>query len=145
MSKKVEKTIEMPAKAADAWLGALKSGKYQQGTGTLCNRGNYWGSGEPEYCCLGVLQDTLGKVQLGDLPTLRWLKDHKIKVNYNTETFKKDGGLLEEGRNTLVDIVLNPPIKHGAREYHSVAELNDSGKFTFKQIARILDKRIKRV
>lgn len=38
------------------WLEALRSGKYEQGRGSLCYDG--------KHCCLGVLQDVVGKDQL---------------------------------------------------------------------------------
>ena len=145
MSKKVEKTIEMRDADATAWLDALRSGKYKQGTGTLCAKD--WNINENRYCCLGVQQAVLGKVQEDNcLPTLRWLKDHKIKVKIasNEGDVTRDGELTK-GRNSTVDIVLNPPIKSGTNKYGTVGQLNDSNRFTFKQIANILDKRIKRV
>jgi len=36
-----------------AWLEALRSGEYKQGTGVLCNLQN-------QYCCLGVLCEVAG-------------------------------------------------------------------------------------
>jgi hypothetical protein len=34
------------------WIAALRSGQYRQGTGALCRLDE---SGDPSYCCLGVL------------------------------------------------------------------------------------------
>lgn len=135
--------MEMRAKDADTWLSALRSGKYAQGSGTLCHRNEY---GELTYCCLGVQQAVLGKVQEGkELPTLRWLQDHNIKIKVHDSYGEVSNGKLNYGRKSLVDIVLDPPVKNAGNEYDSIGELNDSGKFSFKQIAKILDKRIKRI
>lgn len=41
----------MTQEQRDAWCKALRSGEYRQGTGQLC--------GDHEYCCLGVLCDTI--------------------------------------------------------------------------------------
>lgn len=48
--------MKLPAEVKTKWLKALRSGKYQQTVGTLCdNKG---------YCCLGVLQKAVeGKVE----------------------------------------------------------------------------------
>ena len=135
---KVKKTIEMRTEDATKWLSALRSDKYTRANGTLVDEEYNYRTGKYEtcgHCCFGVLQDVLGKVQTNnDLPTRRWLKDHKIKVS---EAHADN----EVGRNVQVDIRLDPPYEG----YDSVAELNDSNKYSFKQIAAILDKRIKRV
>lgn len=140
-SNEVVQTIEMRKEDAAVWLDALGSGKYKRTTGVLIDKDYECLPDGTEvckasHCCLGVLQDVLGKVQEDNgLPTLRWLQDHKIKV-----TLPKDEK-LEDGRKTQVDIALIPAVNG----YSSVAKLNDSGKYSFKSIAKILDKRIKRV
>jgi hypothetical protein len=42
------------------WIEALRSGKYKQGRGKLCEKG--------EYCCLGVLLDVLAPEKWEDVP-----------------------------------------------------------------------------
>jgi len=49
------------------WLAALRSGEYQQGTGTLRARGRY--------CCLGVLCDIYSRehgIEWGELDPIDW-------------------------------------------------------------------------
>lgn len=41
----------------DAWLEALRSGDYKQGTGRLCRVDD---EGNEEHCCLGVLAEVIG-------------------------------------------------------------------------------------
>lgn len=41
----------------DAWIAALRSGQYQQGTGALMRSPE----GVAEYCCLGVLCEVVGR------------------------------------------------------------------------------------
>jgi hypothetical protein len=136
---KVTKTITMRKEDAAKWLKALRSGKYEQTTGTLCEKDDIYEN--PGYCCLGVMQDVLGKVQEGkELPTLRWLQDHKIKIS-----FPECGDFTPDGRNSAVDIPLVPPVVIGHSRYDTVSSLNDESDMNFKEIAAILDKRIKRV
>lgn len=76
--------MEMPAQLKKDWLAALRSGKYQQCTGTLMGP-TLEGKG---YCCLGVLQMVAdGEVEHYDYetdeaegpkesPTSNWYKAH---------------------------------------------------------------------
>lgn len=146
MTKRITPTITMRKADAKKWLNALRSGKYKQTTGTLEDNDFVDGA---RYCCLGVLQCELtGKVQDLDLPSLGWLKKHKIDVvidqdSLNEEDINTKGKVL---KTATVDIRLDPPIrKKNGENFDSVSALNDSGVFSFKKIANILDKRIKRV
>ena len=73
------KTIRMKREDLEAWLTALRSGKYTQGKGYL------HGLARNTYCCLGVLQCAVdGDVEAkelrdGELPSLHWLESHGIQ------------------------------------------------------------------
>ncbi len=43
------------------WVEALRSGKYKQGTGSLCKLGR---DNKPRHCCLGVLIEMMSSVDL---------------------------------------------------------------------------------
>lgn len=142
MTKKLKKTFEMKSADVDTWLAALRSGKYKQGINELYSeKTHYTNTGNTNtvatYCCLGVMQDCLGKVQKGKgLPTVRWLKDHNITkfIVVNDSVSASEG-----------DIPINPINgKHGA-VYDTLSKVNDSGKYSFKQIAQIIERNVKRV
>ena len=106
----------------EKWVKALRSGDYKQGTGKLI------GSGEPYYCCLGVLCDisTLGS----------W--DTESCFAYKTD-----------GKNTLYDSLLPQTVINWAGlnsgngnrtddPANSLARLNDNGT-SFAKIADIIE------
>lgn len=110
---------------ADKWIKALKSGKYKQGVYAL--------KSEDNYCCLGVLCDiaikedpSLGRWQsgafftkdnafIGGLPpaVMRW------------SGVKNDGGVIPKKVSTHFNL-------------ETLAGLNDSGKYSFKDIAKVI-------
>lgn len=46
--------IEEQATLTAIWLGALRSGEYEQGGGAMCRLDS---DGQPQYCCLGVADE----------------------------------------------------------------------------------------
>jgi hypothetical protein len=117
------KTIRGPKKVLDAWLAALRSGKYEQGKKRLeCNGA---------YCCLGVLQMELsGKVErfANDepqyLPTPQWLAQHHISFT----AINRDGSVDDEAV---------PSIWY-QDTWEGVALLNDQG-VPFPEIADLIE------
>jgi hypothetical protein len=104
-------TIRMPKNHLTAWLDALRSGKYEQGTGTLCH--------DNKYCCLGVLEHVLDdRVEGNDVPSTEWLEAH------NVEFFTEDGKLNIQ------------PYLPSASRY--AAFLNDNG-WSFEQLADAIE------
>lgn len=107
-----------PEEARAEWVAALRSGEYNQATGQLAT--------ETGYCCLGVACEVAkmhGVIQSydplqGGMPgtVAAWLG------------FENDGsgdGLLEE-----------PP---AGSEYRSLTSLNDINKWSFDQIADVIE------
>lgn len=125
MTKRVRKTIIMPAKDLKNVLAALRAPENasRQGEGALFD-----GKG---YCCLGLMQcvKTGGKVEtdgyedadniFAALPSMGWLK----KVGWS---FKS-----EQGRKTSDPYL--PTLKLGA------AAANDSGDYKFTDIADAIE------
>ena len=119
-------THKMPKEYLQRWLAALRSGKYRQGKGTLKYGANY--------CCLGVLQHCLtGNVERDatglplKMPTDEWLHARGIKFN--------NGSLASKA---------SPMVTYSQGCDH-LTNINDDGRYTFKQIANILENNIEEV
>ena len=114
--------ISMPEKIKHKWLEAMRSGEYEQTTGSLY-KADCDGDGNPGFCCLGVLQHCLtGGVEWDDsynnalgVPTNRWLNAWNITHNHWSVFVN----------NKLTDLT----------------ELNDD-KLSFKQIANIIEQQV---
>ena len=111
------------------WIEALESGQYIQGTGTMRE-------GE-RYCCLGVLCDVSG---LG-----KWINDEYVLADdhdggsFDTPPQRVDDwlGVFREPstRATRADSNIYVETREGR---HPLSELNDSGNYSFSEIASIL-------
>ena len=137
--------VKLRPEVKKRWLKALRSGKYEQTTGTLCEPDS---KGKPQaYCCLGVLCDIhrQSRRQKGDKweeydsSALRYhgadglLPEKVINWAFTSSTI---AGLEAEGedpKSVLEDIDIP---KAG-----SLAELNDEGK-SFKEIATVIEKHL---
>lgn len=102
-----------------AWLAALRSGKYRQGQGALKSVGG-------SYCCLGVLCEVAG------------LKEKQLSCGSAAKAFidktgDYDVSYLPDGFAHEVDI--------SATKQSALAEMNDDGK-TFEQIADYIEQNI---
>ena len=116
------------------WLDALRSGEYQQGKGHLANIDE---ERSESYCCLGVACEVAIKDGLGLIKNI----GPRNVINYG---LARESGFLpnevqqwlghDEG-NVMVDFTDG---ESHTREEH-VAFLNDSGKWTFEQIADALE------
>lgn len=118
------KTIFMPQPLLDAWLAALRSGKYKQTCrGTLSD-----GTG---YCCLGVLEHVADKrVEDDVLPTRAWLQAHNV-------VFKdSDGSIGENG-------TMRVPYLHGDGANDFASSLNDAG-MSFMSLADAIERNAQR-
>jgi len=100
------------------WLAALRSGKYEQGTGALCEDG--------KYCCLGVLCEVLPRP-----------KKKSVKYFYNENIVPNRLALKAAGWPDGDSVAL---IYNGHRR--CVSSLNDSAGLSFKQIANLIDKQL---
>jgi hypothetical protein len=122
---------------AKAWLEALESDDYEQGTGALrvCD----------QYCCLGVACD-LGEKQ-GILTSIVSAAD-KVYAYTDAGGINESGvlppgmwqalGLREPNPDFLIND-LDPHFLHTrASQRFALTELNDSQKFTFRQIAYVI-------
>jgi len=123
----------MDAKIKADWVAALRSGKYAQTTGQLKDVE----ANGPAYCCLGVLCDIVGA---------KWDEDGRATY--------KDGessGLLPRTVAKAVGFdadddyancqEVDPCVWMG-QEKMTLSELNDSGDYTFAQIADIIEEQL---
>lgn len=101
------------------WVKALRSGKYKQGKHFL-RRGD-------EYCCLGVLCEITKTSR-----RMRYGKLYEYKGNAIVIPHSVRGRV---GMNTLYG-----RLPRARKAGEDLAQLNDSGKYSFKQIARIIEK-----
>ncbi len=116
MAKKIEYP-KLPIKFKEKWLAALRSGDFKKGIFTLHNKE------KNTYCCLGVACRI----------------NHKQKVLagafIDEAVFKKD-----------IDKIRVPKILKGDGDNNIVTEklsdMNDSGKYSFKQIANWIEKNL---
>lgn len=100
------------------WKEALLSGEYKRGR-------IYLNDGEGEFCCLGVLCDVQGRCQTH-------LKHHVVTYDNQTAALSETNPLYE---------YLNTQGHFKGFEvdgYYSLADMNDSDKYTFEEIAYVI-------
>lgn len=107
-----------PKLPAKAWLEAIRSGEYKQGSRVLCS--------DSAYCCLGVLSKIQGRLKNG--------KDGE-----------ENTGIVLSKENPLIEYLdENGRLPRGVKvwrsgeDFNSLAVLNDKG-FTFSEIADIIE------
>lgn len=118
----MEKKYQLPKKPAEKWLKALRSGKYNQGEGTLYQNG--------EYCCLGVFAHANGisnkKMEGYGVLDKTWNVPEQLK-----------GSALEDNYNELVDFLVTH--NDGTAE-----TLNPNGEqWNFHKIADWIEQNVK--
>lgn len=138
-------TLKMPKAMKQAWVDALRSGKYKQGYGRMCT---VLGNGGKSFCCLGVLQQAVdGDVEWADgeyakyvkltaptgqiahsvpMPSPLWLEGHH--VDFVTNDGQSFGGGL--------------PVQH---PFWTLSQMNDFKHFNFRQIADWIDENVEGV
>lgn len=116
-----------------AWVAALRSGKYKQGSGGLKGVGSGCFLG---FCCLGVLCDLAAVEGIG-----RWHEGEETA----TADFCTPGGVSDA---YLPDLVvtwagatsMDPEVSHPSHGGPTtLSSLNDTEKFTFGQIADVIE------
>ena len=97
------------------WLEALRSGDYEQGTGTLCRKG--------KYCCLGVGGKVVG------------MRDDTLKVN---DVFDKDlwVGNVHYMKSKIPSQLINIVISS------QLTRMNDLHGKSFSEIADYIEKNL---
>lgn len=131
----------------EGWLTALRSGKYKQGYGQLkleCDEST-------SYCCLGVLCEVMGLVQINE--NMNCTKETKTFLYQGEQSYAAlpfgNGDLLpKEGASIFTNDAALPhkdlwneeqTTKYGHLTRMSLTRLNDSSKYTFNDIADIIE------
>lgn len=112
---------KMNPEVKEKWLEALRSGRYKQGYSNLKNS-------DDQYCCLGVLCDLHGKETGNEFTGRYYLRD---RYSLPEEVVSWSG--------------LSGPwaaIPEPINDHNSLADMNDKFKFTFHQIADIIEKQL---
>lgn len=122
----------MKTEVKKLWAAALRSGRYTQGQGQLARRGP---EDEVSYCCLGVLCELAaeaGAVQR------RVPADYWAGIHYSGET-----ALLPEKVKEWAGIASSfdryEVWYRGLRTSATFMEMNDAMKFSFEDIADVID------
>lgn len=128
----------MNAELKAKWLTALRSGEYRQGEECL------FSPQDTSYCCLGVLCDVSGVGQWDDRAYYVVEDDasgHLLPGNMALDIFGTMEG-VPNGYDALVDYANQDgtlPFKNRDGYTESLTGLNDSGDFTFNQIADVIE------
>lgn len=130
----------MNKRTMQKWVKALRSGKYKQGSGTLCKRfrDEFGNITKIEYCCLGVLNEVCN---LGTAPNYSYLSEGSCrKVNISVY----DDKVTEPVRLTKPKVVFKDENLNKNYPYRSaqsfLAVANDSGEWSFNRIANWIEK-----
>jgi hypothetical protein len=121
-------TPEVNKKIADQWVADLRSGDFLQGTGAL--RGPNPETGQPGYCCLGVL--AYRAIERGGLPAV--LMEAKI---LHTEVCRWAGMTQDGDPHVPVHVPLvgiDAPIS----DFRKLSTMNDAGT-SFAVIANLIE------
>ncbi len=115
----LEKKMKLPPVFKAKWIAALRSGKYKQGQGALCEETKL---GVYKYCCLGVAEMVCGNrieniLDMGISEDLR--KNSKVPKILKTP---RPGSIIGLGDDFV--------------------DMNDTRKFSFKRIATFIEKNL---
>jgi hypothetical protein len=116
------------------WTDALRSGEYEQTTGTLHKINQVDGEEKHSYCCLGVLCELA-------------VKDGVVESKRH---FGRDvGGYGPNGEVWFLPIPVrewagmdsgDPEVEYG--EYVNLASLNDANKLSFTELADVIEQQL---
>jgi hypothetical protein len=117
---------------AKAWVEALKSGEFEQNTGSLCSN--------EAYCCLGVATELYRRATGNG----SWYPSRQGIMRFTTDEAAHGFQLLPEVKDWLglyseigdYMLTLTQP---GRASGTNLAEANDVLRLTFKQIADIIE------
>lgn len=128
-------TERMNPEIKKLWVDALRSGEYEQARGTLCI---VYGE-KSSYCCLGVLCELAFKE--GVVKHVAYREWQGVENNYVQEkTYDGSAGALPYNVRVWAGSIQPSPCIFS--RYTTVAELNDSGDYTFSEIANLIEKEL---
>lgn len=110
------------------WLKALRSGEYEQIAGIL--KGRDAKTGKVGYCCLGVLCDVVDP---------EGFEDEREGVFRHRSYDGLPGEFVDLKAGNDYKTIVIPALPEDQRDFYELTELNDSGDFTFDQIADLIE------
>ena len=117
------------------WVDALRSGRYEQDTRSSL----LYNSNSNSFCCLGVLCDIRREETGFELNSFFDEVIEDIAVELLPPDIVKWAGLKEEILTRVGD---GFDIQTRGNEYSSLSAVNDSGRYSFKQIANIIEEEL---
>ncbi len=117
---------KMSQEIKEQWVRALRSGKYEQTNGILCEEKN----GKEGFCCLGVLFDIAGGEVGGE-----WKKFENVWGNARWHAKVDD-----ETNSGFVPIKFKQFVKLSQKAQNRLVELNDTNGKSFNEIADWIEK-----
>ena len=123
----------------DAWITALRSGRYPQTQGCLRDAKGF--------CCLGVLEDVAGAtwVEMNEEEALDRIDDPSLPAYCANPADDESDFLTNEGtvslsRKYFPGLSLGGVINEFGDEWTELVNLNDERGFTFEQIADAIER-----
>lgn len=124
----------MKQEIKEKWIEALRSGEYEQGMSTL----HFQEYSEERFCCLGVLCELAVKEEVvSEVSTERTNFNPRIHFLYDGEKTGLPPSVLEW---TGLDHKFPELDPDSEEDPLSLPMLNDSGDFSFDDIAALIDK-----
>ena len=129
-------------KEQEIWLKALESGEYKQGQGALKLITDHANLSKARYCCLGVACEVLAPDDFSRHYTSCKNTDVKeFVLEHNDHQLELSGeirallNLRYDDGEFLKHMWVDKEDLDAYHVYDSLAQMNDSGRFTFKDIA----------
>ena len=117
----------MKPEIKERWLKALRSGKYRQGTGSLC----YVNEDEQVcYCCLGVLTE----LYIQEHEDAKW-----SPMGGSSLSYKGEAGVLHEDIRYWSGILATNPMVEYNNERETLSHCNDDYGCDFNRIADLIE------
>lgn len=116
------------------WLKALRSGKYEQADGKLYD-------GDNQFCCLGVLCDIYRKERKVGFDKM-WDGVNFFANEEDRETLDDHDGVLPPSVVSWAGLKTESPAVRVNGELTQLSALNDSGEYSFEELAKIIEKQL---
>lgn len=127
-----ENDSKMKPEVKEKWVAALRSGEHEQGTAGALNESG-------QLCCLGVLCEVAVKAGL----EVNVWDDGRNKMYDGQVAFLPISVTNWAGVDQLGRLPKSVPLPlEGSRPTNSLPVLNDSGSFSFAQIADIIEEQL---
>lgn len=126
-------TDKMNPEVKALWIDALRSDEYEQGNGLLRSENN-------KFCCLGVLQDLAVKAGIIPEGTLvSGAYEYETTDNGKSATGTTPSVNVWAGLDSVSGLLPNAVQLEEGGSSTSLVALNDGARYTFSQIADVIE------